>query len=451
MAEKKITIAGAGLVGSLLSVYLAKRGHKVEIYERRPDARKNLIDGGRSINLALSDRGLQALAKVGLEKRVLEEMAIPMYGRVMHDKEGNLSHQPYGKEGQAINSVSRAGLNMLLMDEAEKHGVELHFSQACDSVNLEDATAVFRNREGEQKEVKSDLLFGADGAFSAVRGVMQKTDRFSYSQEYIDHGYKELEIPAGPNGEFLLEKNALHIWPRGNYMLIALPNPDASFTCTLFFPMDGDPSFASLDSVAKARAFFEEQFPDALALMPNFDKEWEENPDSSLVIIRCYPWTRNGKVALIGDASHAIVPFYGQGMNAGFEDCFVLDELMEQMGDNWEDLLKAYEVSRKPDGDAIADLAMRNFVEMRDLTGDPDFLLQKKIEGRFSAKHPDKWTPLYGLVTFSPQVRYSDAQALGNRQDELMAEIMAMPNIHEIWDSPEVEAKMLELAERLQD
>lgn len=435
-------------MGSLLSIYLAKRGHKIEVFERRPDARVANLDGGRSINLALSDRGLQALAKVGLEEKVLKEMAIPMYRRVMHDKEGNLSYQPYGKDGQAINSVSRAGLNMLMMDEAERMGVKIHFEQACAAVNMKDATAVFRH-QGQEKEVKSDLLFGSDGAFSAVRQVMQKTDRFSYSQEYIDHGYKELEIPAGEDGSFLLEKNALHIWPRGSYMLIALPNPDGSFTCTLFFPMDGDPSFDSLDTVAKARAFFEVEFPDALALMPNFDLEWEENPDASLVIIRCFPWTRNAKVALIGDASHAIVPFYGQGMNAGFEDCFVLDRLIEEHGDDWASIFKEYELERKPDGDAIADLAMRNFVEMRDLTGDPDFLLRKKIEARFSSKYPDKWTPLYSLVTFSPQVRYSDAQALGHRQDALMAEIMAMPNIHQIWDSVEVENKMLELAEKL--
>ncbi|WP_421750442.1 FAD-dependent oxidoreductase [Croceimicrobium sp.] len=449
MQEKNISIAGAGLVGSLLSLYLAKRGHKVEIFERRPDARKNLLDGGRSINLALSDRGLQALAKVGLEEKVLKEMAIPMYGRVMHSREGKLTYQPYGKEGQAINSVSRAGLNMLMMDEAEKRGVKIHFSQACAEVDLENASAVYRNREGEERKVDSDLLFGADGAFSAVRSVMQKTDRFSYSQEYIEHGYKELEIPAGPNGEFLLEKNALHIWPRGSYMLIALPNPDASFTCTLFFPMEGEVSFDSLNTVEKARSFFEQEFADALAMMPNFDRDWQENPDSSLVIIRCFPWTRNAKVALIGDASHAIVPFYGQGMNAGFEDCFVLDRLMDEYGDDWEGLLKAYETERKPDADAIADLAMRNFVEMRDLTGDPEFLLRKKIEVRFSEKYPEKWTPLYSLVTFSPEVRYSDAIALGKRQDELMAEIMSMPNIHEIWDSPEVEERMLVLAEKL--
>lgn len=448
MQKKNITIAGAGLVGSLLGVYLANRGHAVKIYERRPDARKNSLDGGRSINLALSDRGLQALAKVGLEEKVLKEMAIPMYRRVMHDVEGNLSFQPYGQEGQAINSVSRAGLNMLLMGEAEKRGVEIHFERPCLEVDLKAASATFGN-QGQEEKVEADFLFGADGAFSAVRGAMMKTDRFSYSQEYIEHGYKELEIPPGPNGEFLLEKNALHIWPRGNYMLIALPNPDGSFTCTLFFPNEGEPSFESLDTVSKARLFFEEQFADALALMPNFDADWEQNPDSSLVIIRCYPWTRNGKVALIGDSSHAIVPFYGQGMNAGFEDCFVLDRLMEEYGDNWEELFKAYEIERKADGDAIADLAMRNFVEMRDLTGDPDFLLQKKIESKFSKKYPNKWTPLYSLVTFSPNVRYSDALALGKRQDQLMAEIMAMKNIHEIWDSEEVEQKMLELAEKL--
>ena len=447
--EKRINIAGAGLVGSLLSVYLAKRGHKVNIYERRPDARLNNLDGGRSINLALSDRGLKALAKVGLEQTVLDEMAIPMYRRVMHDRDGNLSFQAYGQEGQAINSVSRAGLNMLLMSEAEKHGVQVHFERPCKNVDLKTGTASFSTPEGEIEEVAGDLLFGADGAFSAVRAQMMKTDRFSYSQEYIEHGYKELEIPAGPHGEFLMEKNALHIWPRGSYMLIALPNPDASFTCTLFFPNEGEISFDSLDTVAKARAFFEEHFADALALMPNFDQDWEQNPDSSLVIIRCFPWTRNGKVALIGDASHAIVPFYGQGMNSGFEDCFVLDRLLDEYGDNWDDMLKAYEIERKPDGDAIADLAMRNFVEMRDLTGDPNFLLQKKIEAKFSKKYPEKWTPLYSLVTFSPEVRYSEAHALGKRQDELMAEIMAMDQIHEIWDSEEVEQKMLQLAEKL--
>ncbi len=445
MAEK-IAITGAGLVGSLLGVYLAKRNFDVSIYERRPDARKTQLAGGRSINLALSDRGLEALARVGLADKVLREMAIPMYRRVMHDQEGNLTYQPYGKDGQAINSVSRSGLNALLMDQAEEHGVEIHFEQACAEVDFEQPALHFENvLSGEKSTVKPHRIFGADGAFSAVRGALQKTDRFSYSQHYIEHGYKELTIPPAKDGGFLMEKNALHIWPRGNYMLIALPNPDGSFTCTLFFPYEGDPSFSSLDSTEKARSFFKEQFADALALMSDFDQEWEENPNSSLVIIRCYPWTKNGKVALIGDASHAIVPFYGQGMNSGFEDCLVFDQLLEKHGTNWEPLFEEYQQLRKPDGDAIADLAMRNFVEMRDLTGDADFLLQKKIEARFAEKYPERWTPLYSLVTFSAQTRYSEAQALGQKQDEVMAQIMAMPNIHEKWDSAEVETKMLEL------
>jgi kynurenine 3-monooxygenase len=445
MAEK-IAITGAGLVGSLLGVYLAKKNYEVSIYERRPDARKTQLDGGRSINLALSDRGIEALERVGLAKKVLREMAIPMYRRVMHDKEGNLTFQSYGKEGQAINSVSRSGLNALLMNEAEKNNVTINFEHSCTGVNFEQPALHFENvLSGEEVTVQPDLIFGADGAFSAVRTALQKTDRFSYSQEYIEHGYKELTIPPGKNGEFLIEKNALHIWPRGNYMLIALPNPDGSFTCTLFFPYEGEPSFNSLDTTAKARAFFEEHFADALALMPDFEQEWEQNPNSSLVIIRCYPWTKNDKVALIGDASHAIVPFYGQGMNSGFEDCLVFDQLLEKHGSNWAELFEEYQQLRKPDGDAIADLAMRNFVEMRDLTGDADFLLQKKIEARFAEKHPNRWTPLYSLVTFSAGTRYSHALALGKKQDAVMEKIMALPNIHQKWNSPEVEQKMLEL------
>lgn len=448
MMSEKIAITGAGLVGSLLGIYLANRGKEVEIYERRPDARRTQLDGGRSINLALSDRGLQALAGVDLAEKVKREMAIPMYRRVMHDREGNLSYQPYGKEGQAINSVSRAELNALLMTEAEKRGVRIHFEQNCQEVDFDQPALHFKNRLSEEPtEVKPDLIFGADGAFSAVRSAMQKTDRFNYSQHFIEHGYKELTIPPGPDGSFLIEREALHIWPRGNYMLIALPNPDGSFTCTLFFPYEGAPSFSTIKSTAQAREFFEEQFADALNLMPNFDREWEENPTSSMVIIRCWPWTRQHKVALIGDASHAIVPFYGQGMNSGFEDCYVLDQLIEKHGNNWPALLEEYQALRKPDGDAIADLAMRNFVEMRDLTGDEDFLLQKKIEAHFAEKHPDKWTPLYSLVTFSPQVRYSEAQALGQAQDAIMAKIMAMPDIHQKWDSTAVEQRILQLVE----
>lgn len=441
MQKKQITIAGAGLVGSLLSIYLQKKGHTVEVYERRPDMRKTVVDGGRSINLALSNRGWKALEGVGLGEEI-KKISIPMYRRVMHGKTGELSYQPYGKEGQAIYSVSRGGLNARLMELAEQEGVVFHFDEKCTGADLENAQAHFENYiSGATKKVNADLLLGADGAFSAVRGEMQKTDRFSYSQQYIEHGYKELEIPPNKEGKHQLEVEALHIWPRGSYMLIALPNPDGSFTCTLFFPFEGKPSFSSLKTVVEARRFFEDEFADALSLMPNFDKEWLENPTSSLVIIRCWPWAK-GKTALLGDASHAIVPFYGQGMNSGFEDCTVFNELMQKHGDDWKAHFKEFETLRKPDADAIADLAMRNFVEMRDLTGQPEFLLQKKIEAKFSAKHPSKWLPLYSMVTFS-HIRYSEALAQGKKQDAIMEQIMALPNIEAIWDTEEVEQMML--------
>ncbi len=441
MQEKKINIAGAGLVGLLISIYLKQKGHDVSVYERRPDMRKTMLDGGRSINLALSDRGWKALEGVGLAEEI-KKISIPMYRRVMHAKDGSLSFQPYGKENQAIYSVSRGGLNARLMQLAEDQGVHFHFDEKCVSADLEKAEATFENYlSGEEHTIKGDLLIGGDGAFSAIRAQMQKTDRFSYSQEYIDHGYKELTIPADEDGSFCMEKNALHIWPRGAYMLIALPNPDGSFTCTLFFPFEGEKSFSTLASVQDARAFFEEEFADALSLMPNFDAEWKENPTSSLVIIRCYPWVK-GNTTLIGDASHAIVPFYGQGMNSGFEDCTVFNELLEKHGNNWEGMLEEYQQLRKPDGDAIADLAMRNFVEMRDLTGQPEFLLQKKIEAKFSSKHPEKWIPLYSMVTFS-HTRYSEAVRISKKQDKIMADIMALDNIENIWDTDAVEQMML--------
>lgn len=448
MESKNVTIAGAGLVGSLLACYMAKKGHEVKVYERRPDMRKTTIDGGRSINLALSNRGWKALEGVGVADEV-RKMAIPMYRRVMHSREGELSYQPYGLNNEAIYSVSRGGLNALLMDEAEKYPkVSMEFDQRCSKVNLETAEATFKSYlTKEATQVKADLLFGTDGAFSAVRSTMVKTDRFNYSQHYIEHGYKELSIPPNADGTHKMEREALHIWPRGNYMLIALPNPDGSFTCTLFFAYEGENSFATVNTLDKAREFFKTHFKDAYALMPDFDEEWENNPVSSLVIIRCFPWSKNGKVALLGDASHAIVPFYGQGMNSGFEDCTVLNEVMNAHGNDWDTILKEFETQRKPDADAIADLAMRNFVEMRDLTGNADFLLRKKIEAKFSRNNPGKWVPLYSMVTFS-HIRYSEALKEGQRQDRIMEEVMAMPDIHENWEDPKVEEKILELLEK---
>lgn len=440
-----ITIAGAGLVGSLLSLYLAKRGHHVQLIERRPDSRKTSIYQGRSINLALSDRGWKALEAVGADTTI-RDIAIPMRRRVMHDVKGHLSYQPYGKDGQAIYSVSRGLLNQRLLDMAEAlPNVRMHFEQKVVATDLEAASITTENTDGEIHTYQADYLFGADGAFSQVRAAMLKRDRFSYEQEYIDHGYKELSIPPAEDGGFQLEKEALHIWPRGEYMLIALPNPDGTFTCTLFFPFEGDPSFSSLNTVEKARTFFEEQFPDALALMPDFDQEWRDNPSSSLCIIRCYPWVA-GQSALIGDSAHAIVPFYGQGMNSGFEDCRILNKILDEESD-WKVALERYQKERKANGDAIADLAMRNFIEMRDLTADPQFLLRKKIEAHLHQRYPDRWIPLYSMVTFT-HIPYEEALRIGKVQDKIMAEVMTRPDIEEMWNSPEVSAAILEGVER---
>lgn len=445
MEKKHIQIAGAGLVGSLLSLVLAKKGHKVDIYESRTDTRKETAYSGRSINLALSDRGWKALDIVGI-KEDIEKHAIPMYKRVMHAVDGSLTEQHYGVDNQAIYSVSRGGLNNAMVTLAERDdNVNVHFDHKCLGVDLKNTILKTEDTTtGEVKETSSDLIFGADGAFSKVRLSMQRTARFNYQQEYIDHGYKELEIPANADGTHKLEKNALHIWPRGEFMLIALPNMDGSFTCTLFLPYEGEESFNNLTSDTSVLAFFKKYFPDTLELIPNVVETYNENPTSTLCIIRCYPWVRNN-TALIGDASHAIVPFYGQGMNSGFEDCSILHNIIESIEDkdDWDTILDMYQKERKPNGDAIADLAMYNFVEMRDKTADPEFLLRKKIEKRLLVNHPDKWVPLYSMVTFS-HTPYAEAFNIGKAQAEIMDKVMTeIPNIEDKWDSKEVEDKIL--------
>jgi kynurenine 3-monooxygenase len=439
----KTTIIGAGLVGSLLGVYLRKQGYEVNIYERRSDMRKAKISAGRSINLALSDRGIKALEEVGLMEEI-KKICIPMHGRYIHNADGTTAYQAYGKEGQFINSVSRGELNKTLMSLAESEGAHIHFNERCEGIDWKNQSIQFFNTEkNEAQTIHQNLIFGSDGAFSAARlSHHLNHDRFQYQQYYIDFGYKELSISPAADGSFLLEKNALHIWPRGNYMLIALPNIDGTFTCTLFFPFEGDPSFTSLDTTAKARDFFNTTFSDASLLMPDFESEWANNPTASLVTVRCFPWVRNDYFALIGDAAHAIVPFFGQGMNCGFEDCSVLNGLINKHDHNWKNIFEAYQTVRKPDGDAIATLALNNFVEMRDKVADPKFLLQKKIEARFSSKYPHLWTPAYSLVTFSPNVRYSDALRRGNEQQLIMDEVMRIDNIAEKWDSEEVEMMM---------
>lgn len=438
--SKNTTIIGAGLVGSLLGIYLRKHGYNVKIYERRPDMRKENMSAGKSINLALSDRGIKALEEVGMMDEI-RKIAIPMHGRYIHNADGSTAYQAYGKNGQFINSVSRGELNKKLMDLAEAEGAEIHFNKKCKSIDFLENTVFL---DDEKKSF--DLVFGADGAFSAARMTHQlQHDRFQYQQYYIDFGYKELEIPPAADGSHQLEKNALHIWPRGNYMLIALPNIDGSFTCTLFFPFEGNPSFESLQSKYDVDYFFKTTFADAYTLMPTLLHDFFTNPTSSLVTVKCYPWIRNNNFALIGDAAHAIVPFFGQGMNCGFEDCSVLNSLIKKHQHNWAAILPEYQFLRKPDGDAIADLAIANFVEMRDKVADKRFLLQKKIEAAFSAKHPDKWIPAYSMVTFSPQIRYSEALARGNKQQSIMDKIMEQPEIESKWDTEQVEFSILSM------
>ncbi|MBL0154881.1 MAG: FAD-dependent monooxygenase [Chitinophagaceae bacterium] len=437
--KKDVTIAGAGLVGSLLSIYLARRGYTVNIFERRPDMRKEAISAGRSINLALSDRGLLALEKVGLADAI-RTISIPMHGRFIHNVDGSTAFQPYGKQGQYINSVSRGTLNARLMDLAEKQGVKIHFNSKLESIDWDSMTTYYGMPDDQMQSITSSLFFGADGAFSAARLEHQlKHDKFNYQQYYIDCGYKELTIPPAEGGGFAMEKNALHIWPRKDYMLIALPNIDHTFTCTLFFPFDGEKSFAKLDTTEKVDQFFKENFADVIPLMPELNEEFFRNPTSSLVTVKCYPWIRGDRFSLIGDAAHAIVPFFGQGMNCGFEDCRILDELIDQYNEDWSQILENFQQIRKPDADAIADLAIGNFTEMRERTADPQFLLQKKIEAYLHEKYPDEWIPAYSQVTFSPHIRYSEALRRGLQQEAIMAELMTMPYVDTIYHTSEIE------------
>ena len=442
--EKHIAIVGAGLVGSMLSIYLARRGYNVSVFERRSDMRTRSVDAGRSINLALSNRGIKSLKEIGLAGQ-MQLASVPMHGRMVHDINGHRNFQPYGKEGQFINSVSRSGLNIVLLTEAERNGVEFLFDHRCTGVDLKETTLSFATN-GSSVSKKFDTIIGADGAFSVVRGAMQITDRYDYSQDYIDHGYKEFTIPPGKNGEFQMEENALHIWPRESFMLIALPNPDRSFTCTLFFPFEGNPSFASLKQPDDFLNFFNRTFPDAVPLMPDLLQELKENPTSTLLTIRCRPWAIQNTL-LIGDAAHAIVPFYGQGMNAGFEDCRILNDLLDKHSDEWNKVMPAFEKLRKPDADAIADLALANFIEMRDLVADGDFLLRKKIEAKLHQLYPDKWIPLYSMVTFHENIRYSDALKTGLKQQQIMDKVMSIPGIETTWQSLDLQELVRQIEE----
>jgi len=446
MSDKRIVIAGAGLVGSLTAVLLGNKGYKVTVIERRPDMRKVQIPAGRSINLAMSNRGWRALEKAGLAAEV-RPIAIPMYKRTMHDEHKNLSYQPYGKDGEAIYSVSRGLLNKLLLDAAErdKEDIQIIFNQRITDVNLEIQVLHLKDENsGATQEIPYDILLGTDGAYSAVRNRLMYNDRFSYSQTYIEHGYKELHMQPDAVGRHRMEVETLHIWPRGEYMMIALPNPDGTFTCTLFFPWEGKESFASVQSDADIEDLFRRRFPDLIDLIPDYREQFRNNPTSSLMYVKCFPWNYKNNVLLLGDAAHAIVPFYGQGMNAGFEDIRIFTEMLDANGWDFEEAIPAFAAAHYRNGHAIADLAMRNFVEMRDLTADPEFLLRKKIERKIYEKNPAEWVPLYSMVTFH-ETAYAKAWAEGQRQDRIMEKVMQIPGIHEHWDSDAITGMVLEL------
>jgi len=442
--KKNAIIVGAGLVGSLWAIYLSKAGYRVSIYERRDDIRKTDISAGKSINLALSFRGWKALDAVGIGDEI-RKIALPMYGRMMHDKKGDLSFQAYGKENQAIYSVSRGDLNARMMDLAESYeNTRIFYNHKCVDADLVKGIVYFKNsKTGEAINKKADIIFGTDGAFSAIRTkAMQKTYRFQYSQHFIEDGYREILLPANKDGTYKLDKEALHIWPRGRFMLIALPNMNGSFTCTLFMPHENEQlSFDNLKKKEEIDDFFKNEFSDFYELMPDIAEKWQDHPLSPLAIIRCYPW-KVGKAVLMGDAAHATVPFYGQGMNSGFEDCSVMHELMKKYGENWDAIFESFQKIRKSDGDAIQDLSLHNYHVMRDYVGDPMFLLQKKIEAKFSRNHADEWLPLYSQISFS-DIPYSKALEVGKKQDAIMKEIMQLDDIESIWESKEIEDLIL--------
>ncbi len=418
----KFVLIGSGLAGGLLAAYLGRRGYDVDLYERRADPREGNIVGGRSINLAVSTRGIHALEQIGIADEVLRH-AIPMRGRMIHDKSGDLHFSPYDVDPKkCINSIGRAALNTTVIEAAQRYpNVRVHFNHRCTDVDLTEPVAhVLDTKTNTTSAVRTDAVIGVDGAFSAVRQSMQlKIDNFQYDESYLAHGYKELTVPPGPDGSWRMEKNALHIWPRKSFMMIALPNPDGSFTCTLFWEFEGPRSFATTKTDDEVCDFFREEFPDAVPLMPNLLEDFKTNPTGSLVTIRCAPWFYRDKVCLVGDAAHAVVPFYGQGMNAAFEDCVVLDECLAGFPEDRQRAFAEYFQRRKVNADALADLALENFIEMRDKTASRAFRAKKKLDHFLEAALPGIYLPLYTMVTFT-RIPYGDAARRARLQDRIV-------------------------------
>jgi kynurenine 3-monooxygenase len=417
----KFTLIGSGLAGGLLAAYLGRRGYEVDLYERRADPREGNIVGGRSINLALSTRGIHALEQLGIADEVLKH-AIPMRGRMIHPAVAGQApiFIPYDRDpNKYINSIGRAALNTTVIEAAQRYpNVRVHFNHQCTDVDLDSATAYLLNTSTTQPlNASGDAVIGVDGAFSAVRQSMQKQlTEFKYDESYLAHGYKELTIPPAVDGGWRMEKEALHIWPRKSFMMIALPNPDGSFTCTLFWEFKGPRSFESTKTDSDVRRFFDEEFPDAVPLMPALLDDFKNNPTGSLVTIRCAPWYYKDKIALVGDAAHAVVPFYGQGMNAAFEDCVVLDQCLAEFPDNRERAFSEYFSQRKENADALADLAVHNFIEMRDKTASKTFRAKKKLDHLLEGLLPGVYLPLYAMVTFT-RIPYAKAACRARVQD----------------------------------
>ena len=429
--KEKILIVGAGLCGSMLALRMAQRGYQVVVYESRSDLRKSDISAGRSINLALSNRGLKALRMAGVEEKA-RELCIPMKGRLMHDVASNTFESNYsGRQGEFINSISRGDLNGLLLTEAEKYSnVKIHFNTRCLEIDIETKIASFQSIDSEKQfTVQADVIFGTDGAGSSLRKSYEKQfPEFSVTQDFLTHGYKELEIPADINGNHIISKEHLHIWPRGDYMLIALPNRDGSFTVTLFLSYsEGEYNFDNLVSEKKIIEFFKKDFPDTLALIPDILKEFENNPTGKLGTIKCYPWSYKGNTLLLGDSSHAIVPFYGQGMNASFEDVYVFDTVLNQFEGDWSTVFSEFQKQRKIDTDAIADLAIDNYYEMRDHVANPLFKEKRIVEMNLEKYFPTEYFSKYSLVTFNEYIGYNEAMTKGRAQDKVLLKMAENP------------------------
>ena len=429
--KEKILIVGAGLCGSMLALRMAQRGYQVVVYESRSDLRKSDISAGRSINLALSNRGLKALRMAGVEEKA-RELCIPMKGRLMHDVASNTFESNYsGRQGEFINSISRGDLNGLLLNEAEKYSnVKIHFNTKCLEIDIETKIASFQSFDSEKQfTVQADVIFGTDGAGSSLRKSYEKQfPEFSVTQDFLTHGYKELEIPADKNGNHVISKEHLHIWPRGDYMLIALPNMDGSFTVTLFLSYsEGLYNFDNLITEEKIIEFFKKDFPDTLSLIPDILKEFENNPTGKLGTIKCYPWSYKGNTLLLGDSSHAIVPFYGQGMNASFEDVYVFDTVLNQFEGDWSTVFSEFQKQRKIDTDAIADLAIDNYYEMRDHVANPLFKEKRIVEMNLEKYFPTEYFSKYSLVTFNEYIGYNEAMTKGRAQDKVLLKMAENP------------------------